>query len=95
MNIKTIISIIITIVSLLAIVFLIFFTGNDKSKNEERLILKYLDGNIVLVKNEEIIEKFENVNFEILPSEDKILLESGVLVSSVADAHILIEDYDG
>ncbi len=102
MNIKTIISIIMAIILLIATIVFFFFTDNKKDENsvqsgfkDDKLVIKYIDGEVVLLNNEKIIEKFSYVNFEILPTEDKLLLEDGILVSSIGEAHTLIEDYDG
>lgn len=102
MRIKTIITIIITSISLIATISLLFFTDKNSqnnpaatTSNNTKYLVKYSGGNVVLFENEEIIERFDSVNFEVLPTEDKLLLEDGVVVSSIADAHRLIEDYDG
>ena len=102
MNIKTIISIILTVIILVATISLLFFANNSygNSQNENgnkqtKYVVKYLDGEVVLLKNDSVIEKFEDINFDLLPTEDKLLLEDGIIVSSKAEAHTLIEDYDG
>ena len=102
MRIKAIITIIITSISLIATISLLFFADNNNknnptvtTSNNSKYLVKYSSGEVVLFENEKIIEKFDDVNFEILPTEDKLLLEDGIVVSSIADAHRLIEDYDG
>lgn len=102
MNIKTIFSVIFTIIMLLTTIFFFFFIERKNNQRNlqseiigEKLVVKYLDGEVVLLNNENIIEIFSDINFEILPKEDKVLLEDGILVSSIGEAHTLIEDYDG
>ena len=102
MKIRTILITIITVILLIATVSFLFFSGNkyeppalENPSKESILLLKYTDGEVVLFKDSLVIEKYPNLNFDILPTEDKILLEDGILVSSIADAHKLVEDYDG
>jgi len=98
---RAIIYIVITSVILISMVFLLKFKGedNDKASSDSavdtRYIVKYHNEQVCLIKNNSVIERFEDVNIELLPTEDRLLLEKGIIVSSVAEAHSLIEDYDG
>ena len=81
--------------------FLLNFNGNDSDKTssdsiiDTGYIVKYHNKQVCLIKNNSVIERFEKVNIDLLPAEDRLLLEEGIVVSSVAEAHSLIEDYDG
>ena len=102
MNKKTTILVIITVISFISTMSLLFFTNKNKYKTPSessslspKYIIKYYEGEVTLFNNESVLERFDGVNFDLLPTEDKLLLEEGIVVSSIADAHSLIEDYDG
>ena len=98
---RAIILIVVSLVALIIILFLLNFNGNDSDKTSSESIIdtgyivKYHNKQVCLIKNNSVIERFEDVNIELLPTEDRLLLEEGIIVSSVAEAHSLIEDYDG
>ena len=101
MNKKTIIIIVLAAILLILTVFLFFLPNgqlNETSSNssyKDNFVVKYHNQEVVLFNNDTVIERFEGVNFNLLPVEDRLLLEEGITVSSIADAHSLIEDYDG
>ena len=100
MNIKSVILTVIISIALIATISFLFFRKDnsetrESEKKDTKYVVKFYSGEVVLFNNNNIIKKFEEVNFDILPTEDKLRLEEGIVVSSVADAHVLIEDYDG
>ena len=100
MNIKSVILTVIISIALIATISFLFFRKDNSEtrvseKKDTKYVVKFYSGEVVLFNNNNIIKKFEEVNFDILPTEDKLRLEEGIVVSSVADAHVLIEDYDG
>ena len=56
--------------------------------------VKMVGNDICLFENNEVIKKY-NIDANLLPGEDQLLLIEGIKVDSISDADLLAEDYDG
>ena len=66
----------------------------SKISTANNYCVKMVGSNIYLFENNEIIKKYD-INVSLLPGQDQLRLIEGIKVSSISDADLLAEDYDG
>ena len=64
------------------------------SPKENNLIL-IIDNDVLVLRENDHILKFYDVNISVLPSEDILLLSNGINVNSVSEADEIAENFDG
>ena len=71
------------------------FAVKEKTENSDEWIIRSYKNNVVLMKNNEIVEVFGDIAIDDLPKEDQKHLEKGIPFVSKEEALIALEDYDG
>lgn len=86
---------VIVFLSIFSILVLILTGSNQKTVEEEFLILKEIQGKVVLKKGEKIIKTYEQIVVSVLPKDDQNLLKEGIIIENEEHLMSIIEDYDG
>lgn len=70
-----------------------YFTNEQKLKNQ--ILLVYENEIVVLKQGNEVLERFDEIDFDNLPARDRVRLKNGIEFSTKEEALVQIEDYDG
>lgn len=80
---------------LVAVILVSSLVVKTKQENPESWVIRSYENTVVLLNNGEVVEVFNDIMVEDLPSEDKAHLESGIEFLTKNEALLAIEDYDG
>lgn len=80
---------------IIAIILTCVFAMKNNSKQADNWVLRSYDNTVVLLNNDDVVEIFDQIVLDTLPSEDLKHLQSGIPFSSYDEAMSAVEDYDG
>ena len=77
------------------IIFVCVLASKTYDNKEDNWIIQSVDDTVVLINNGQVVEVFSEISIDMLPKEDKLHLEKGIVFLSKDEAMTAIEDYDG
>lgn len=86
-------SIIAIAVTVSAILFIVFLSASNQTKNE--YYIKAYRNTVALYENGNIIKTYDDIVLNTLPYDDILMFENGITAKSKEDAENLLEDFDG
>ncbi|MGI6280047.1 MAG: hypothetical protein ACOYJS_05755, partial [Acutalibacteraceae bacterium] len=89
------ISIIIISIAVSAIIITCGFVAAARKKESKPWVLHSYGNNIALFNGDEIVEVYGSITVDMLPAEDKRLLDNGIAFITKEEALRALEDYDG
>ena len=95
MNKRFIIALIVVLLSVLAIIITGGFVIKNQIDEPEQWVLHSYGNNVALYKGDEIVEVYGSIALDILPEEDKRMLDNGIAFNTKEEALSAMEDYDG
>ncbi len=73
----------------------ISYETQDNAQTDDNVYTIIADDQSVMLKYNDKVIKIYDINVSVLPPQDVMNLQNGIIVSSPEDADRIIEDYDG
>lgn len=77
------------------LVVLISYETHDNTQTDDNVYTIIADDQSVMLKYNDKVIKIYDINVSVLPPQDVMNLQNGIIVSSPEAADRIIEDYDG